>query len=225
MDIIIKGGDYDDDVLVVEEEEEEEEVVDPVVTVTLPHDDEILELEFSPGTLISDIKEILLEETGISMSDQKLLSMDDSNQYDDDMPITKDMNLTLLDLSNSRISTDDDEDSTHKEVDGAIIDDDSDTCTDTDTDIGTATGDGDYEDDNCDENSDERIVLENHALEALRRVTTATAKKERQRQQDKASDTTSTTAAATTKGEKNIEDLIAKIKERSEARKRARRMA
>jgi hypothetical protein len=229
MDIIINGFDCDDDVLVIEEE-----VVDPVVTVTLPHDDEILELETSPGTLIGDIKEILADETGISMSDQKLLSMVDysggkeSNQYDDDMPVTKDMNLKLLDLSNSRVPTDD-EDNAHMEDDSASIDDDSHSPTDTDANIGTASSDVDYEEEEEEEvNSDERIVLKNRALEALRRVTTATAKNERRRQQDKASDTTSTTAAATatttTIEERNIDDLIAKIKERSEARKRAKRM-
>ena len=193
MDIIIKGGDSDDDILVVEEE-----VLDPVVTITLPHDDEIIELEASPGTLIGDIKEILADETGISKSNQKLLSMVDYsggkelNQYDDDMPITKDMDLKLLDLSNSRVPTDD-EDSAHMEDDSASIDDESDCHVDTDANIGTASSD-------VDENSDGIVVLENRALEALRRVTTVTAKNERRRQQDKASDTTSkaTAAAATT---------------------------
>jgi len=76
----------------------------PTITITLPNTNELLEFEASPGTTIGDIKEVLVEETGIRKSNQKLFSLEEnddkeSNDVDcDDVCIKKDMKLKLLNI-------------------------------------------------------------------------------------------------------------------------------
>ncbi|KAL3924630.1 MAG: hypothetical protein SGILL_000931 [Bacillariaceae sp.] len=66
----------------------------PTVVVTLP-DGELLELAASNDTTIGDIKEVLEEESGISVQEQKLCLVGSSDPLDDAMPISNDLEIRL----------------------------------------------------------------------------------------------------------------------------------